>query len=192
MVGNMKLKHPGIIAILLVSILLLWCIDLNPIQNPYDGKSVTLNSYGDVYVLTPVATYEISAKLMRKSPYHDKLGISPVDFVLVWGEMAKDDSNVLITYRQSLRWYSYQYKSNLPFIGLYIQSHSSNNHIIPANDSILQAINSIDEGNRVTIKGYLVNVIKNNGIWHWWTSKSRYDQGDGSCEIIYVTEVIKK
>jgi hypothetical protein len=171
----------------------------DPIQNPYTGESFTINSYGifsnyigGIYILKPVDTYEISATVGSKLPYHDEMEISPVDLCMAWGKMADDDNNGLITYGQSLRYCFTQYNGQLP--RSYVESHVSNNHIIPANDSILEAIKSIKEGDKVTIKGYLVDVSKSklNGVWNWRTSQTRFDKGSGACEIIYVTEVRKK
>ncbi|MDD5473003.1 MAG: hypothetical protein PHU34_02525, partial [Candidatus Methanoperedens sp.] len=67
----------------------------------------------------------------------------------------------------------------------------SNNHIIPANNSILSALNTIRVGNNITLKGFLVNVIDNTASYSktWITSQRRTDIGEGACEIVYVTDV---
>ena len=49
----------------------------------------------------------------------------------------------------------------------------------------------IKKGDNVKITGYLVNLHwkENNSSRTWETSTSRYDKGDGGCELIYVTDV---
>jgi nitrogenase subunit NifH len=73
----------------------------------------------------------------------------------------------------------------------YIISHSSNNHVIPANENIYQAIKTIREKDRVVLKGLLVNLkgtYKGQTVT-WNTSLSRTDIGNDSCELFYVSEV---
>lgn len=159
-----------------------------PIQTSYSGKTFTISDIYETYTIIPVANYEISAKVVSTANYnHDKLGISPVDLCVVWGKIVNDSN---IVYSQGGRICSYRYTGT---VSDDITSHMSNNHIIPANDSIANAIKSIKTNDVVTIKGYLVDVTKTyivgDGKWMWKTSQTRYDTRDGSCEIIYVTSV---
>ena len=73
-----------------------------------------------------------------------------------------------------------------------VNTCSSNNHLIPANDVIKREIKKIKRGDYVEIKGYLVDINGSNsgdGSFYWNSSKSREDTGDGSCEVIYVTDI---
>ena len=73
-----------------------------------------------------------------------------------------------------------------------VSQHSANNHLIAADDTVKKQIKSINAGDYVNIKGYLVNLsaAKPDGTNFWWnSSKERTDTGDGSCELIYVTSV---
>jgi len=40
----------------------------------------------------------------------------------------------------------------------------------------------------VALDGYLVDANRADG-WHWRTSLTRDDTGDGACELFYVTSV---
>ena len=68
-----------------------------------------------------------------------------------------------------------------------IVSHSGNMHLIPSSDDIKKEIEKAHKGSIVEFKGYLVNVSADDG-WHWNTSQSRNDTGDGSCEVVWVKE----
>ena len=162
-----------------------------PIQTSYSGKTFSIDDTLETYTITPVAKYEITAKVVSIADYnHDKFGISPLDLCMVWGKVANDNN---IIYSQGGRLCSFRYTGTLSVSDNDAISHFSNNHIIPSNDTIAKALKSIKTNDVVTIKGYLVDVTKTyivgNGKWMWKTSQSRYDTRDGSCEIIYVTSV---
>ena len=74
----------------------------------------------------------------------------------------------------------------------YATSHGSNNHIIPANEAILRAVDRhVKVHDRIVLEGYLVNVEGKNTEQRisMKTSLSREDGGRGACEIIYVTRL---
>lgn len=157
----------------------------DPLQTPYKGESVIINSKNDRYTLSPVATYEISAKVVSIRKYNDDMAVSPVDLCSVWGQMADERG---ISYSQSERYCTYYYGSVPSFGEYYMLTHFANNHIIPANGNVSNAINSISVNDKVILKGFLVDVKNEKGN-SWKTSLTRYDSGYGGCEIIYVTRV---
>jgi len=166
----------------------------DPVQIPHDEGGIIIKGEEDCsYTLTPVARYKIAAVVVGKEFY--SLGwqaqVAPVDVVLVWGKMAEPGYDRYITYSQSDRWYHYQYEPDSPFTNYYVRTHSSNNHIIPANDNIFKAIKTIRKREKITLEGYLVNVNSSHkGETFWWNSSvTRSDTGDGSCEVIYVTKI---
>ncbi len=144
-----------------------------------------INSKNYQYTLNPVATYEISAKVVSIRKYKDAMAVSPIDLCSVWGQMADETG---ISYSQSERYCSYYYRSVPSFGEYYMLKHFANNHIIPASDNVSNAINSIRINDKVILKGYLVDVTNEKGNF-WKTSQTRRDSGYGGCEIIYVTKV---
>lgn len=143
--------------------------------------------------IIPIALYKISARVLSKKRYSDGWAgkISPVDFALGWGDVSLLENLEHIKFKQVMRWYRYNYDATCPLTQDYIETHSSNHHIIPANPNISKAIKSIKKSDIIELEGYLVNVYgtyKGKKVW-WNTSLSRYDKGDGSCEIIYVEKV---
>lgn len=136
--------------------------------------------------ITPLARFEIRARILSTERYRfDRAAeLSPVDLALGWGPMS--DSQVLgdITIRQSDRWYFWS-ASHLPISPAEISSHSANMHMIPATPGIARRLTGARVGQIVHLEGDLVRADGKDG-WHWVSSLSRTDTGDGSCEVVWV------
>jgi hypothetical protein len=165
-----------------------------PVQdNKIDVKAMVVQKKNYIFTITPKAAYKISGVVKSVKRYSDDWNsyLSPLDVALVWGRLAEPDMDKYIRYWQEHRWYYYRYEAGTPVSKDYIIKHSSNNHLIPANENIKQALNLIEKGQMIYIDGYLVNVdggYKNDKYW-WRTSLTRDDTGDGSCEVIYVKRI---
>jgi hypothetical protein len=166
----------------------------DPIQTSYksDGPIIREIKNGH-FTITPVEEYKISGVVVSKETYSSGWDgeISPVDLAVVWGKLAEPEYDRYVTYSQSNRWYFYKYKQESPFDSSYIVSHSANNHIIPANENIHEAVKTIGRKDKVVLEGFLVNIkgtYKGQPVT-WNTSLSRKDTGNGSCELFYVTKV---
>jgi hypothetical protein len=166
----------------------------DPIQMPFKAdEPMTVKVKNGYFMITPVAEYKISGVVVGKGTYSsDWAGeISPVDLAIAWGKLADPGANRYITYTQGYRWYFYQCKSEGPFDHSYVISHSSNNHIIPANENIRRAVKTVKKKHQVVLEGFLVNLkgtYKEQPVT-WNTSLSRTDIGNGSCELFYVSKV---
>jgi hypothetical protein len=146
------------------------------------------------YTISALAKYDITALVVSKYNYwYDdwRAKVAPYDVALVWGDLAKPENEKYVTYSQFGRWYYYRWRGDSPYDENFIIRHSSNNHIIPANDIIKRAIASLRKRRAVRLEGYLVNVDgKEHGRPFWWhSSLTRDDTGDGSCELFYVNKV---
>jgi hypothetical protein len=136
--------------------------------------------------ITPLARFDIKAKILSKESY--SLGresdLSPIDLALGWGNMS--DESVLETIRisQSNR-YFYWHVDEFPIPRKEIETHASNMHIIPADDRTESALKRARKGEIVHFSGYLVKVDTQDG-WHWSSSLSRSDTGNGACELVWV------
>jgi hypothetical protein len=166
----------------------------DPIQIPYKADEPIAREVKNGYLMiTPVAEYKISGVVVGKGTYSSDWSgeISPVDLAIAWGKLADPGANRYITYTQGYRWYFYQCKSEGPFDHSYVISHSSNNHIIPANENIRRAVKTVKKKHQVVLEGFLVNLkgtYKEQPVT-WNTSLSRTDIGNGSCELFYVSKV---
>jgi len=141
----------------------------------------------DDYILTRRARFEVRARVLSKEPYY--LGrtadLSPIDLALGWGVMS--DTAVLekIDISQSGRWYRTRYDLPPPVDERLMVASSSNMHMIPARKDVERMLKNLRVGDIVLIRGFLVDVDHASG-WHWRTSMSRTDSGDGACELVYV------
>lgn len=165
-----------------------------PSQSGPDIKDPIVISLGsDRFMITPKASYNISARVVSKKYYNDQWAgkVAPVDFALAWGKLAETEASKHMKYSQKNRWYYFNYTANCPFSRTYIYEHSANNHMIPANENVRTGFDSVKAGDLVTLKGYLVYIdgFYNGKKVYWHSSLSRNDTGDGSCELFYVKAI---
>lgn len=178
-------------------------IDLTNIPDPIQystsgGTSLKIN--GGTADITYVAEYVLNGRVVDVQLYggssiQDKL--SPKDIGVAWGELASDESRKKVRWSSSGNRFLYWNISDGTWYKeqggkTWVTTHHSNNHLIPSNDEIAKLVKKIKEDDYVQVTGYLVKINWKNdeGRWFKWnTSTSRNDDGDGACEIIYVTDV---
>lgn len=136
--------------------------------------------------LTPVATFEVRARVLGKKRYRSgpAAHLAPYDLALGWGPMS--DTAVLdgFTIRQEQR--AYAWKADpypIPYRDVVL--NSTNLHVIPATAAVEATLSRIREGQVVRLKGRLVDVRSADGAY-WRTSRTRSDAGVGACEIVWV------
>ena len=189
-VGYLYLQQPVVVEEDFTSI----DTSLNPAQYPlFDQVDILHNSRGLEAVITPFAQYKVSAVILSRKRYTSEWAsiISPVDFALGWGDVSKPENLEHIDVRQTLRWYRYRFSNECKITQKYISTHSSNHHIVPANDNVRKAVLSAKKNDMIVLEGFLINISGNykSGNVSWGSSKTRTDTGDGSCEIMYVKSV---
>lgn len=141
------------------------------------------------YTLTAVATYTIRARVLHTKHYWaDGNDLVPYDVALGWGRMSDQAVLDRLEISQGNRFFFYQWRNASPIPEKEIECHAANNHLIAANSSVAHVIGGLYLGEIVTMQGYLVNVTRPNGF-HWNTSLSRTDTGNGACEVFYVEGV---
>ena len=140
------------------------------------------------YHLTPLASFKIRARVL--STHHYQFGreaeLVPVDLALGWGAMS--DTAILDRLRisQGERRYYYRWGDEGPPIPAQeIVSNSANMHMIPANGTVKDQLESVRTGEIINVNGYLVRADAPDG-WRWISSLTRTDSGDGACELIWV------
>ncbi len=162
-----------------------------PIQEELsEEKIVTL----DDFKLTELYSYKISAKVLRKEDYSDKLAdIVPLDLALGWNKMSDKDllDKSKIKISQSNRFYFWRVPSFDILKRKEIENNSANVHIIPSNKTIKDYLeDEVDEGDNIYMEGFLVDVSHmNDPRLTRKTSTKRTDTGAGACEIFYVTKI---
>lgn len=141
------------------------------------------------YRITPLATFEIEARVLSVKRYRSgrEAELSPIDLALGWGRMSDDKVLKDIKIRQSNR-FSHWRVEKFPIPRKEIEQHSANMHIIPATPDITQQLKDIRKGHVVRFNGYLVRVDAREN-WHWQSSLTRKDTGNGACELVWVEQL---
>lgn len=127
---------------------------VEPEQISIENKEpIVINLKNGKFVLKPLVEYSISAVVVSKKSYSYgwQAKLAPIDLLLAWGKLSDPKSEKYVTFSQSDRWGYFEYKNDSPFNGSYISTHSSNNHIIPANENIQLAIKSIKKKDKVIL-----------------------------------------
>jgi hypothetical protein len=140
---------------------------------------------GDVTLVTR-AHFDVTARVLSREDYRFDAGASlaPTDLALGWGRMS--DSTVLdrIEISQSGRFYYWRVK-DFPIPRREIEESSANMHLIPADAGVRAMLDRVRAGEVVRIEGFLVDASHPDG-WHWNSSLTREDTGNGACELVYV------
>lgn len=141
------------------------------------------------YLVTPVAQYQISGRVVARNSYWlgREAELSPIDVGLAWGLVSDQATVDRMQFNLSLRYLRWA-SSDLAEMRNAIDSHLSNNHLIPATPEIAEQLKEISVGQVVTLYGKLVNIDATDG-WSWHTSTSRTDSGPGACEVLYVERI---
>jgi len=157
-----------------------------PVQvNISQQKEWNLNDFN----FKALAEYQIKARVLSRNDF--SLGIeseiSPFDLALGWGLMSDQEVMDRIDISQRNRWYHWQ-ADVLPIPSSEISLNSANVHIIPKDEITQEKFNDVYKGSLIEMKGYLVEVTKEDG-WRWKSSTKRDDTGGGSCELFWVEEI---
>lgn len=161
--------------------------DGSPAQVRVTAMQVPL---GDGYEAKLLNSYALEGRVVTRREFrHDRTSaISPLDLGIVWGDLANPGGTDDITFKTVPRaiWFSNTSDADLPSNWT---DQVTNNHLIPANQSVNDALMAINVGARVRIRGFLVEVTGNR--ISPWRSSTRRDDGSivGGCEIILVTDV---
>jgi len=157
-----------------------------PVQNSTNSSNFKLNGY----TITPLESFEIEARVLSTEHYSfdREADLAPVDLALGWGKMSDEAILKDIKISQSNRFY-FWHVNEFPIPRREIETNSANMHMIPADSIIEKVLEGIKAGQRVKLSGYLVQADSSDG-WHWKSSLSREDTGNGSCELVYVKSAI--
>ena len=159
-----------------------------PLQSPVPSDLAPFRL--QVATLTPLAGFSVDARVLSREDYHTgrEADLSPTDLALGWGAMRDDAVLSRLDISQSGRWYHYAWRGDPPLPPDDIARSSANMHLIPANTNVADALHRVRRDDRVRIDGWLVEADAPDG-WHWRSSLTRDDSGDGACEVIYVCAI---
>lgn len=140
--------------------------------------------------LIPRAAYVVDGRVLAARRYRrDRAAdLSPVDLAIGWGRMTEDRVLDELHISQRGRFYFYRWQGSPPIPMNEIRDSSANKHLLPVSRDIDRALKRVREGDRVRLRGWLVNV-DGPRVSRWNTSMVRTDSGGGACEIMLVTDV---
>lgn len=157
-----------------------------PRQGNIGAASRRLPVEGHDVQVVPRATFELKARVLSVQAY--RMGrdarLSPLDLALGWGPMAEDRVVEALEISQRNRWYYWRSASRPPIPAQAITLNSSNIHMLAGDAATMASLKRLEVGDRVTLRGHLVDIEGEN--WAWRTSTTRTDTGQGACEIMLV------
>lgn len=165
----------------------------DPIQIPLKDHALPAIKRGQYTInISLQAEYKIAGMIVSTRRYRGGImnWLSPYDYSIVWGNVPSQLQ--YLKFKQMIRFCMFSYDYGAPIDLAYIETHFSNNHMIPATDNIRTALKLAKKGDLVEVEGYLsfVNVKGKKGFTSSWNSSLvRTDRGNGACEIIYVTSL---
>lgn len=166
-------------------------VDEEPVQESFEAPPPSFEKNG--YRITPLARFHVHARVLSTERYW--LGrtadLSPVDLAMGWGRMSDTAVIEPLHIRQGGRFYWYRWSGSPPIPSDEIVRSSANMHIIPADAFVEHTLRAIRSGEVVTVDGELVRVDASDG-WHWVSSLTREDSGDGACELIWATSIERR
>jgi hypothetical protein len=168
----------------------------DPIQIEYTTDKPLIHKVNNKeYYIYPLAKYEIAGMVVAKNSQFilDDRDLGPIDIGLSWGKLALPEYSKYIKFNSAFRLMPSEINYGMPLSGDYIQTHSSHNHIIPSSNNILDRVSGFNIGDKVLMKGFLVEVKDKNDRKLWKSSLVRDDHvfnSSGGCEVFYVTDII--
>lgn len=177
--GNARRPAPGIVA------------PEFPQQSAVIGPAGAWVISGD-YKAGALAEYRIHARVLGVERYRFDIGakIAPVDLALGWGKMSDWAVYHRLNVSQRGRYYLYEWGAEGPPIpAAEIITHSANNHIIPADAEVANALATVRVDDVIWMEGQLVEVHGPGGFV-WKSSLTREDTGGGACELFRVCRLI--
>ena len=155
---------------------------LAPEQQKSNQKPFTHNGFS----ITPLESFEIEARVLSREDYSTgrEADLAQTDLALGWGKMSDESILKDIKITQSGRFY-FWHVDEFKIPREEIETHSANMHMIPADTHIEKILKTIRKGHIVKISGDLIEAKASDG-WHWKSSLTRTDTGNGACEVVFV------
>lgn len=141
--------------------------------------------------VSPLAGLSLQARVLSRENY--SLGpesrFSPTDLALGWGPMSEPGMADRLHVSQGGRWYRYRWgPGGPPMPPREIAVHSANMHMVPADSLVARELAKVRAGDLLKLQGWLIRIDDPSG-WHWVSSMTREDVGDGACELVLVCAI---
>ncbi|MAD44612.1 MAG: hypothetical protein CMI02_07120 [Oceanospirillaceae bacterium] len=176
------------IIILVIIVMFAWWQFSSPSVDDLQNHGGRL-TIGDYRILPLQDNFAITARVLSRKNYSfgREAELSPMDFALGWGPMADPEIIAYFDIHQSGRWYRWRAET-LPLPLRTVETHSANMHMVPADQWVADQLDDVEEGQMITLQGKLIRADAADG-WHWVSSLTRNDTGNGACELVLVEAV---
>jgi hypothetical protein len=159
------------------------------LQTPTTRHPFEIDTRKGLVTLAPRAAFDASAVVAHDEHYRmdDGAFLVPVDLVMTWGKLPEEPYQSQVSYGQMARYYFWRTPSGDLDLH-YVETHSANMHMIPADENVRHALLAVGGGDRVRVQGFLVDAHRQDGFY-WNSSLTREDTGPGACELVYVETI---
>jgi hypothetical protein len=148
------------------------------------------------YTVTPLFSYELWGMIVS---YHHSASfvdlshklwndyLNTKDICVIWGKNVVSGVYKRMTFsnRDFTCFYRYPDRETGE---LFTENCLSNNHLLPANPFVADAVMKARKGDQIRFKGWLVSYGQKGAPYSRGSSTVRDDRGNGACEVVYVTE----
>lgn len=151
---------------------------------------------GVTYTVTPLFSYELwglvvsyhhSSSFLDTSHERWKDFLNTKDICVIWGQNVSSGVYRRMRFRNRDFTCFYRYPDRETF-ELFTESCLSNNHLLPADPLVADAVLGARKGDQVRFKGWLASYGVKGTPYARRSSTVRNDRGNGACEVVYVTE----
>lgn len=155
-----------------------------PFEMSYKGKSIQVH---------PVADYEIAGLVVSHNNiesiadiYHDSTSVDTKDLCVIWGENLRTDDYHDVEFKSGPWTCYFRYRPGTAFH----DPSLSNNHMVTDQARLRKLLDDVQIGDQIRFKGTLVNYRVEDWGTFWRTSSlTRYDGGNGACEVVFFDEL---
>jgi len=172
-----------------------------PIQQEAGLQPFDLSKGDYIYRITPYFGYELYGLVVADYNsenwldfMHKNDPLNSKDVCVLWGDDVKDGiyNNVKFSHGEFTCFLKSKSGTDSSWYSRFSMSQISNNHFLPANDDIYKKVIAAKPGDQIYFKGYLADyeVRSSSGelLGTRHTSTTREDNGNGACEVVYVTD----
>lgn len=151
---------------------------------------------GISYTVTPLFSYELwglvvsyhhSASFLDTSHERWKDYLNTKDICVIWGQNVSSGVYRRMRFRNRDFTCFYRYPDQEAY-ELFTENCLSNNHLLPADPLVADAVLRARKGDQVRFKGWLASYGVKGTPYARRSSTVRNDRGNGACEVVYVTE----
>jgi hypothetical protein len=169
----------------------------DPVQTKGDVPApFEVTRKGITYTVTRLFSYELwgmivsyhhSASFIDISHKQWKDYLNTKDICVIWGRNVETGVYERMSFknRDFTCFYSFPDRETGE---LFSENCLSNNHLLPADPLVADAVLKARKGDQVRFKGWLVSYGIKGSPYSRGSSTVRNDRGNGACEVVYVTE----